>query len=102
MPHAGSPLMRNHTPLADVNPERSMLGFSAEACLATLWFTNGLAAGFSLNLEEVWNPCAMRGQRYSEKWVFILFTLYTVVCKETIQGQRQTILMKPYKMKQRL
>jgi len=64
MPHAGSSLMRNHAPLADVNPERSMLGFSAEACLVTLWCFNGLAAGFSLILEEVWDPCAMRGQRH--------------------------------------
>ncbi len=62
MPHAGSPLMRNHAPLADVNSERSMLGFSAEACLATFWFSNGFAAGFSLNLEEVWDP--------SEIWIF--------------------------------
>lgn len=70
MPHAGSPLMRNHAPLADVNSERSMLGFSAEACLATFWFSNGFAAGFSLNLEEVWDPCAMQGQRHSDIWIF--------------------------------
>lgn len=104
MPHAGSPLMRNHAPLADVNSERSMLGFSAEACLATFWFSNGFAAGFSLNLEEVWDPCAMQGQRHSEisyhSQVVWQDPLLYLVCKDRVQGQRHTILMKPYKMKE--
>lgn len=97
MPHAGSPLMRNHAPLADVNPERSMLGFSSEACLATLWFSNDLAAGFSLILEKVWDPCPCEGKDPLRKGYFILHTMgcmarpntvQYVVYKDTFEGQR--------------
>lgn len=93
--------MRNYAPLADANSKRSMLDFSAETCFATFWFSNGLAAGISLNLEEVKDPfCHARTETNG---YFKPHTSCTArpntVCVHGVQAQRHNP-KKPYKMEE--